>query len=189
MLVHGRRTVELIVVRLPGAVTFTHLRVFFREVEGVGQLAAGEHVERSGGEPIERLHLAGIHFSLESIDAGEQLSPVLKLREGEVAEHHVAPPFAVGLERRVSRAEKTGLAGVGPADFFRWLRETDKWWYRWLRWALQFGDNRTEARPASKRGKVGHLPAGHALKGIVPIGGADDRANDRAAVHDSGKLR
>src|SRR5207248_1444629 len=74
-------------------------------------------------------------------------------------------------------------------DFFRRLGETDKRWYGRLGWALQFGDNRTEARPASKRGKVCHLPSGHALKGVVPVGGADDRANDRAAVHDSRKLR
>ena len=53
---------------------------------------------------------------------------------------------------------------------------------------MQLGDDGAEAGPAAERGQVVDLPAGHALKRVVPIGRADDGANDRAAVHDAGEL-
>jgi hypothetical protein len=69
MLVYGRRAVELIVKRLPGAVALANLRVFFRQIECVSEPAASQHVESARREAIHRLELAGIGLAAQAVEA------------------------------------------------------------------------------------------------------------------------
>ena len=190
MIVAGWGTVVLVLVRFAIAVALDDLWVFFAQVEGIEQFAAGQHIECPLFKGIHTGHdAAGIDIASHGIEAGQQSTSILQSIEADVVQLHILHAGAIGLEGRVGRAEESSVSRVGPGNVGGAGRESDEGWDRRVDRALQFGHGRSDRGSTSERLEIVREPTAHALVRFVTILASDDRSDDDRFIHALGQLR
>ena len=189
MVVAGRRSVELILVRFSIAVTFDDLGVLFAQVEGIEQFAAGQDIQGSLFKGIHPGHdAAGIDIAPHRVEAGQQPASIAQPIEAHVVQLHILHPRPIGFERGVGGAEKSCFAAMRPRDVLGSSRESDEGRDGGIDCSVQLGDSRADRRSAAEGFEVIGKPSAHALIRLVSILATDDRTDDSGFVHALGQL-
>ena len=174
-----------VVVRVAVAVALAGLRVFARDVQGRGQLAGREHVQGLLRKGVVALHrAAGIHVAAEPVHFGEQLLAVLQSLDADAAERQVGLAVGVGRKCPIGRAEKARVPRRAVGRMAGWRRQAHERRNARSSGPLQFGQRRTDRRPAAG-GLLADRSSGVADKRVVVAAGrAIDRAERHQFVHD-----
>ena len=151
-MLHQFRAAIVTVFRIAFAITFHDTLVFLLQIERFQKFAGGQHAEGPFVERIESFHQsARIHIATKIVKPSQQRLAVRQTVERDAVEDHVGVARAVGLERGMRNAKKTGLAGVGPFHVTHLRRQANKRRHCFVHRPLKFRDDRPQRRPTTRR--------------------------------------